>query len=202
MSLTVYPCRLSGAKVILREFCPTDLDRVMSVVGDDRVTSSLSFDTRTREQAIAMLDGTLHRAKQEPRTEYYLAVTIADDVLVGFARLGLDGVQAAKLGYAIAADYWGYGYATDAARTLVDFGFRGLRLHRISAAMGPDNTASIAIAHRLGMTYEGRIRDHVHTNGQWRDSLLYSVLFDEWVIAETSQVPSTGKAGSVNYRAD
>jgi [ribosomal protein S5]-alanine N-acetyltransferase len=148
----------------------------MSVIGDDRVTGSLSFDTRTREQAIVMLDGTLQRAKQEPRTEYYLAVTIAGDILVGFARLGLDGVQAAKLGYAIAADYWGRGYATDAARTLVGFGFRELKLHRISAAMGPDNAASIAIACRLGMTYEGRIRDHVYTNGRWRDSLLYSVL--------------------------
>lgn len=29
------------------------------------------------------------------------------------------------------------------------------------------------------MTYEGRIRDHVHTDGQWRDSLLYSVLTHE-----------------------
>jgi RimJ/RimL family protein N-acetyltransferase len=31
------------------------------------------------------------------------------------------------------------------------------------------------------MTYEGRIRDHVYTNGRWRDSLLYSVLVNEWV---------------------
>jgi RimJ/RimL family protein N-acetyltransferase len=30
------------------------------------------------------------------------------------------------------------------------------------------------------MTYEGRLRDHVHTNGAWRDSLLYSVLAHEW----------------------
>lgn len=188
MSLPVYPCRLIGSKVVLREFFLNDIDGVMSVIGDDRVTRSLSFDTRSPEQAIAMLDGALRRAKQEPRTEYYLAVTIADDVLVGFARLGLDGVQAAKLGYAIAADYWGRGYATDAARTLVDFGFRELKLHRISAAMGPDNTASIVIAHRLGMTYEGRIRDHVYTNGQWRDSLLYSILFDEWIPGEAAQV--------------
>ena len=50
--------------------------------------------------------------------------------------------------------------------------------------MGPGNTASIAIVRRLGMTYEGRIRDHVYTNGQWRDSLLYSVLADEWLATE------------------
>jgi [ribosomal protein S5]-alanine N-acetyltransferase len=188
MTFPVYPCQLGGSKVVLREFCLNDLDRVMAVVGDDRVTESLSFDTRSREQATEMLSGILRRAKQEPRTEYYLAVTTADDDLVGFARLGLNGVQAAKLGCAIAADHWGRGYATDAVRTLVDFGFRKLKLHRISAAMGPDNTASIAIVHRLGMTYEGCIRDHVYTNGRWRDSLLYSVLFNEWIAAPTTEV--------------
>ena len=70
----------------------------------------------------------------------------------------------------------------------MEFGFRELKLHRISAAIGPDNAASIVIARRLGMTYEGRIRDHVFTNGKWRDSLLYSVLVDEWVAAEATLI--------------
>lgn len=177
----MYPIELKGAKVILREFHSDDLDGVMKVVGDDRVTKSLSFDTKSREQAAEILTGIIARAKQEPRSEYYLAVTLPCDYLVGFARLGLTGVQAAKLGYAIAADHWGRGYAIDAVQTLVDFGFRKLTLHRISAAVGPNNSASIAIARRLGMSYEGRIRDHVFTNGQWRDSLLYSVLDYEWL---------------------
>jgi len=43
------------------------------------------------------------------------------------------------VGYAIRVDHWGRGYATDAVRSLVDFGFRQLGLHRISAAIGPDN---------------------------------------------------------------
>jgi ribosomal-protein-alanine N-acetyltransferase len=175
----MYPVQLAGTRVILREFQPDDLDRVLTVVGDDRVTESLSFDTRSRTQAADMLSGTLDRAKLEPRTEYYLAATTADEGLVGFARLGLNGVHAAKLGYAIAADYWRRGYALDAARMILDFGFRDLKLHRISAAMGPDNAASIALVDRLGMSYEGRIRDHVYTNGQWRDSLLYSLLAHE-----------------------
>lgn len=180
----MYPLQLSGSRVILREFHSNDLDRVAALVGDDRVTASLSFDSRSRDQATEMLSGILGRAKQQPRTEYYLAVTTAEDGLVGFARLELNGVQAAKLGGASAADYWGRGYAIDAARTLMDFGFRILKLHRISAAMGPDNAASIKLVRRLGMTYEGRIRDHVHTNGQWRDSLLYSVLAHERTAAE------------------
>lgn len=186
----MYPLQLSGSHVVLREFCLEDLDKIVAIVGDDRVTDSLSFDTRSPEQAAEMLNGILDRAKLEPRTEYYLAVTTAEDGLVGLARLELSGVHAAKGGGAVAADYWRRGYALDAAHTLMDFGFRELKLHRISVAMGPDNAASVTAARRLGMTYEGRIRDHVYTNGEWRDSLLYSVLADEWPPTE----PASEKA--------
>ena len=99
--------------------------------------------------------------------------------MIGFARLGLTGHQAAKLGYAINADHWGHGYATDVARTILAYGFQALRLHRITAAIGPDNAASIAVVERFGMQYEGRLRDHVYTNGAWRDPAL-SILAPEW----------------------
>lgn len=103
--------------------------------------------------------------------------------MIGFARLGLGGVKAAKLGYAIAADHWGNGYATDAARTLINYGFTVLDLHRITVAIGPDNAASIAVVDRLGFAPEGRLRDHVFTNGAWRESLLYSILAQDWTSA-------------------
>lgn len=176
----MYPVQLEGSKVRLREFCLDDIDAALALVGDDRVTRWLSFDSRSREETANMIKGTMTRAQQDPRTEYYLAVTVPTGELVGFARLGLTGVQAAKLGYAIAADWWGRGYAVDATRTLTDFGFAKLSLHRVSAAIGPDNAPSIAVAKRLGMVYEGRIREHVFTNGVWRDSLLYAVLVHEW----------------------
>jgi ribosomal-protein-alanine N-acetyltransferase len=175
----MHPVTLTGRAVTLREFRSDDAADSLVVVGDDRVTSWLSYDTRDLDQATQMISGAIARASNDPRTEYYMAIE-ADQQFVGFCRLGLDGVKAAKLGYAIRADDWGKGYATDAARTLTDFGFKTIGLHRISAAMSPDNSASVAVAKHLGMNYEGRIRDHVFTNGAWRDSLLYSVLEDEW----------------------
>jgi RimJ/RimL family protein N-acetyltransferase len=176
----MYPITITGHQVDLRDFRPDDIPDAHAIVGDDRVTRSLSYDTRDLAQTTAMIEGAIKRAQNDPRTEYYLAITDKQDHMIGFARLGLNGVQAAKLGYAIHADHWGHGYATDAARTLTTYGFHTLKLHRISAAMDPDNTASITVAKRLGMTYEGRLRDHVHTNGAWRDSLLYSILTHEW----------------------
>jgi RimJ/RimL family protein N-acetyltransferase len=174
------PLRLAGSRVVLRDFTPDDVDDAVSIVGDDRVTRWLSFDSRDRAATARMLAAAMVAAQADPRTEYYLAITRTnDDQVIGFARLALGGVRAAKLGFAINADHWGRGYATDAARTIIGYGFTRLDLHRITAAIGPDNEASQAVVKNLGFRYEGRLRDHVFTNSAWRDSLLFSILDHE-----------------------
>ncbi|MGH3614661.1 MAG: GNAT family N-acetyltransferase [Pseudonocardia sp.] len=179
--VTIHPVELACGPVRLREFAASDLDRVHALVGDDAVAHTLSFDTRSRQQAESMLTGVLDRARHHPRTEYYLAICRnSDGLLVGFVRLGLGDVRAAKLGYAVHREHWRQGYAHHASRMMIDFGFQKLGLHRISAAVGPDNTASLTGLDKHGFTFEGRIRDHVFTNGAWRDSLLYSLLEPEW----------------------
>ncbi|GAB3458297.1 GNAT family N-acetyltransferase [Actinophytocola sediminis] len=176
-----YDVTLTGQLVRLREFRIEDLDASMAVVGDDQVTHFLSFDAKSRDQQAELLAAAIDRARHDPRTEYYLAITTHDDdQLIGFARLGLSGVKAAKLGGAVVANNWRKGYAIDGARTIITFGFAILGLHRITAAIGPDNAGSIAVVTRLGFTHEGRLRDHVHTNGAWRDSELFSILDHEW----------------------
>ncbi|GIG90921.1 GNAT family N-acetyltransferase [Plantactinospora endophytica] len=180
----MYPIdTITGSLVDLRDFRLDDVTDALAIVGDDRVTRWLSYDSRDHDQAAVMIEGAIQRAQSEPRNEYYLAITDKQDQMIGFGRLGLGGVKAAKLGYAIHADHWGHGFATDAARTLITYGFTVLDLHRISAAMDPENAGSIAVVKRLGMQYEGHLRDHVHTNGTWRDSLLYSILAHEWLTA-------------------
>jgi ribosomal-protein-alanine N-acetyltransferase len=134
----MYPVTIIGRTVALRDFRAGDAASALQVVGDDQVTRWLSFDSRDLAGASRMIENAIEQAEREPRTEFYLAVTLpAGGEVSGFARLALDGVTAGKLGYAIRADRWGRGYATDAARTLADFGFGRLGLHRISAAIGP-----------------------------------------------------------------
>jgi [ribosomal protein S5]-alanine N-acetyltransferase len=175
------PLSICAGSVRLREFTGQDVDDVAAVVGDDRVTRWVSFANRDRASTERMIVAAIAAASAEPRTEYFLAVTDLDtDRALGIARLVLGDFDTAKLGYAIHADHWSRGYATDAARALVAFGFLTLGLHRITAAVGPKNLASQAVVKRLGFALEGRLRDHVFVNGAWRDSLLYSLLVDDW----------------------
>ena len=173
--------KLTGTRTHLRDFRLDDAPDAAAIIGDDRVTYWLSFDSRPAEAAVAMMERALKMAAEEPRSEFYLGVTeMEGDRVIGFVRLELTGVKAAKLGLAIHFDHWRKGYALDAAHTLMAYAFDKLGLHRITAAVGPANSASLALVERLGFVQEGRLRDHVFTNGAWRDSVLFSILEDEF----------------------
>lgn len=173
--------QLSGDLVAIREFDMADVPGVHHVVGDDRVTDWLSYGSRDLDEVRGMVERIIGFAAEESRTDFSLAVVRpSDERVIGFCRIGLSGVQAGKLGYAIAHDEWGKGYATDTARRLVEFGFTKLGLHRISAAIGPGNAGSVRVVEKLGFTREGTLRDHVFTNGAWRDSVLYALLASDW----------------------
>lgn len=177
---------LSGRLTTLREFRESDLDDYVAICGDDRVTDWMAFDSYDRAKATEVLAGVLDRSALPSRPDYMLAVTRRDDDhVIGFARIApgapARGPWSAKLGYAVHADHWGQGYATDAAKVMLGFAFGTLGVHRVTAAIGPENAASIAVVKRIGFSYEGHLRDHVFTNGAWRDSLLYSILDSEYV---------------------
>ncbi len=181
------PVALSGRTVRLREFTLADLDGVRGIVGDNRVTHYLSFNTRNDEQARELLHTIVEQARERPRSDYYLAITPREPEnpadrgrAVGFTRLKRTNEHSGRLVYAVAYAHQGRGYAGDAVRTVLDFAFGTLGLHRVTAAVGPDNRAGLALVKRLGFTREGVLRDHVHTNGAWRDSVLFSMLAPEW----------------------
>jgi ribosomal-protein-alanine N-acetyltransferase len=177
----MYPVTIAGERITLRDFEPDDLDPSMAIVGDDAVTRMLSFDSRSRDEQAARLADDIARARGDPRPDYYLAIVTQDaDRLIGFVRLGLLTHRGGELGYALRKDHWGRGYGTEAASLMLDFAFSTTGLHRVQAATGPDNEPSRALLERLGFRREGRMRDHVFTNGAWRDSLLYALLEHEW----------------------
>lgn len=90
------------------------------------------------------------------------------------------GVKAADLGYALRPEWQHRGHARAAVSRMIEFGFDDLGLHRITANVGPMNTSSMRLVESLGFQREGTIRDHVHTNGAWRDSVSFSLLEGEW----------------------
>jgi RimJ/RimL family protein N-acetyltransferase len=88
----------------------------------------------------------------------------------------------AELAYALHHQEWGQGYASEATCALLAFGFTTLGLHRVFATCDPDNRASVRVLQKLRMQQEGHLRENTWMRGTWRDSLLYALLAQEFVL--------------------
>jgi [ribosomal protein S5]-alanine N-acetyltransferase len=82
----------------------------------------------------------------------------------------------AELGYWVGVPYWGKGYATEAGRALVKYGFGTVGLHRIFASHFANNPASARVLRKIGMRHEGNLRAHVLKWGEFLDLKMYGML--------------------------
>ena len=90
----------------------------------------------------------------------------------------------AELGWCIAPDHTGEGYAKEAAREMFRLCFEDLGLRRVVAGCFVDNEPSWQLMERLGMRRESHaVRDSLHRSGRWLDGYVYALLRDEWVPA-------------------
>lgn len=86
----------------------------------------------------------------------------------------------AGIGYWIAPEHQGNGYGKAAVSFLIEHVFRVYPHPAIYAKTLPDNDASRGLLESLGFSQEGRLRKEAFWDGQYRDSLVYSVVREEW----------------------
>lgn len=175
--------QLTTERLILREYTLDDVPAVLAYQRQDSHIRYYPWTERTRGDVREFVKMLIDWRKEEPRRRFQFAVTLPDSgELIGSAgiRRKPDNDFEADIGYEIAEEHWGHGYATEAARALLDFGFNKLKLHRISASLVADNTPSARVLERLGMTLEGRSRHIARFKDRWWDGLTYAILEDEW----------------------
>jgi RimJ/RimL family protein N-acetyltransferase len=186
--------QLITERLILRDFVADDWPAVLKWQRDERYLRYYAWADRTEEDAREFVQMFVRWQEEEPRRKFQLAITLPDTGEVigdaGLRRKDVAGDPGLRrhdisdfegdIGYELAPQHWGKGYATEAARAMLDFGFRELGLHRISSWCIADNVASARVLERLGMKLEGRLRQNERFKGRWWDTLLYAILEDEW----------------------
>lgn len=174
---------LKTERLILRDFVESDWPAVHEYASDDEVVRYLTFGPNSEEDTRNFLQREISLQTQKPRQHFALAVTLkAQKQLIGICRIStLDTVnKIGSIGYCFIKKFWGQGYATEAVREIICFGFQELGLHRIFATCHPANIASVRVMQKNGMQQEGYLRQHHWIKGEWRDSWLYAILEDEW----------------------
>jgi len=114
--------------------------------------------------------------------DVWAIVEKASGRVIGTIRMGEYRAQhgRASVGYALARPYWNRGLTTEALRAVLRFGFDVVGLNRIFAVCYPENPASARVMEKVGMTYEGTLRDAAFEKGRYRSLKVYAILRREY----------------------
>ena len=107
---------------------------------------------------------------------------VVDEELVGQLTVGaiaLSSLRSCTIGYWIDQGHAGRGLMTRAVALVGDYCFLQLRLHRIEINIRPENTASLAVVHKLGFRKEGTRERYLHIDGGWRDHWSFALTAEE-----------------------
>lgn len=174
--------RLITDRLILRPFTLADASNVQHLAGDWAIADTTLNIPHPYEDGMAE-EWISHHAEQfASREQVTLAITLrTTNTLVGAIGLRLTlRFARAEMGYWIGKPYWGRGYGTEAARAMLAYGFGELQLHKIFATHLVRNPASGRVMQKIGMTYEGTLREHVQKWGVFEDIKVYGILRSEY----------------------
>lgn len=172
---------LETERLQLRPYTEADIAELLPLIGTREVAATTRIMHPYTEQ-----DAKDFLVAAKDPDKVWLAVTLrTDGRQVGGAGLRVDRqYKNAELGYWLGVPYWGNGYATEAARAMLRYGFEVLELHRIHASHFKQNFASKRILQKLGMRHEGCLREHMCKWDQFIDLELYGMLRREWKRSE------------------
>ncbi|HOW31850.1 MAG TPA: GNAT family N-acetyltransferase [Bacteroidales bacterium] len=164
-------------RLIMRPFAVTDGPIVRELAGNVKVAENTlnmpyPYPEGEAEKWIAT-----HNAEFIEKRNLVLAICNKDNSLL----IGCIGLQFnlalgnAELGYWIGEPYWNKGYATEAARAMIRYGFKKLGLHKIFANVYVTNPASAKVLKNCGMKQEGYLEKHIRHWGSYKDILVFGV---------------------------
>jgi [ribosomal protein S5]-alanine N-acetyltransferase len=182
---------VSTPRLTLREFVAADFEAVHAYSSDPRVTRYLFFGPRDRDGSADYLQGLIESQRENPRTRFELAVVEnASDEVIGACDLSLIEHGVADLGYMLAHEHWGKGYATEISLRLLQAAFQELRAERVISTVDINNRASIRVLEKVGMRWEAVFRKHRRAKNRWWDCHLYVQPREVWQAARSAQAES------------
>ena len=141
-------------RLLLRPGWAEDADALFDAIGDEAIVRNLASAPWPYRPEHAEAYLATQRTHGQPSFLVFRRTSGAPR-LVGAAGLSTDPEGGTELGYWIARPFWGLGYATEAARAVIEIARHGLRLPRLEAGHFLDNPASGRVLEKLGFRPTG-----------------------------------------------
>jgi RimJ/RimL family protein N-acetyltransferase len=169
-------------RLVLRPYEERDYDALHALYADEDVARWLYYGPSTPEESRRKLERKMAGRELTEEQGLAAAVELKDGTYVGDAVLFYMAPaehRSIEIGFSFDPRHQGNGYATEAARVLVDWAFAN-GFHRVYARLEPRNTASARVLEKLGMRKEGVLVENEWIKGEWQSEAVYAILDREW----------------------
>ena len=182
---------LETTRLTLRPFTVADASDVQRLAGERDIASTTLNIPHPYEEGMAEQWIATHQERYEKGELVNFAIILrVDQALIGAIELQLTQQHAsAELAYWIGKPFWNRGYCTEAAQAVVRYGFDVLGLNRLHATYLKRNPASGRVMQKLGMSYEGCLREHRKKWGVFEDVGLYGLLSRDYLSQKENAGP-------------
>jgi RimJ/RimL family protein N-acetyltransferase len=177
--------QLRTPRLCLRRFRGSDVETFAGYRSDPVVARYQGWDAPYPvEQARQFVSSMATAQADVPGEWLQIAVALAGDgSLVGDCAFAPQAHEArtVEIGFTIAPEHQGRGYAREAVSLLLRFLFEQLGKHRVTASCDPRNSPSVKVLEAVGMRREGHLVESTWSKGEWTDDLLFAILRREWM---------------------
>ena len=175
---------LQTNRLTLRPFTLADVPEVQRLAGDRDIAATTLHIPHPYEDGAAEQWISKHQQEFEQGEQLTFAITHRiEHYLIGC--IGLSSIsrehETAEVGYWIGKPYWNQGYCTEATAAVLKYAFEDLKLNRVHARHFKNNPASGRVVQKVGMKYEGCLRQHFKKWGNYQDAETYGILREEFL---------------------
>ncbi|MBN2209116.1 MAG: GNAT family N-acetyltransferase [Candidatus Coatesbacteria bacterium] len=169
-------------RLVLRPFEASDAHEVQRLAGEREIAATTINIPHPYEDGVAEKWIASHPERFEKKEVVNFAICDrTNGHLIGAISLFFSPEnQRAEIGYYIGKPHWGNGYCTEAAREMLRYAFEELGLNRIFGEYMAGNPASGRVMEKIGMKYEGCLRQHIKKWDEFQDMKVHSILKCEY----------------------
>jgi len=170
-------------RLLLRPFRLDDAKIVQELAGDKYIAEMTLYIPHPYEDGMAEQWIDTHAVNFDGNRSLELAIVHKEDqYVIGAICIGLNPkFEHGELAYWIGKAHKNNGYCTEAAKGIVKYAFEEMNVNRVYARLLGKNPASKRVMEKLGMKYEGTLRQHVKKWGEYEDLIYYGLLKDEYL---------------------
>ncbi|GJQ62493.1 MAG: N-acetyltransferase [Melioribacteraceae bacterium] len=173
---------LTTNRLVLRPFTLADVPDIVNLMKDKEISDNTMFIPYPYSENDAIDWLATHSTELGENKGLVFAITLKESkTFVGSIGLTFNADNNhTEMGYWIGKNFWNNGYATEASKRVMEFAFDDICFNRVHAHFMSSNPQSGRVMEKIGMKYEGTMRQHLLKFDKYQDIIIYGITKEDY----------------------